>query len=147
MKQRRKFQQVLIMAMLMLTVSAANAQNSPKPQATKNNEKSKNTIFNVVDVLPSFPGGVKAFGDYLVKNIKYPAVDKKNKLEGKVFIQFVVERDGSLSNVQSVRSPSKAMSDEAVRVLKGSPKWNPGSMNNKPVRAKYTVPINFNLPA
>ena len=104
-----------------------------------------NKVYDVVEVMPSFPGGNDKFLKYLGDNIKYPAVDRENNLQGRVVLQFVVERDGSLTDVKAVRGPSQAMQDEAVRVLKRSPKWKAGIQNGRPVRAQYTVPINFTL--
>jgi periplasmic protein TonB len=104
-----------------------------------------NKVYDVVEVLPQFPGGLDKFGAYLAKTIKYPAVDRENNLQGKVVMQFVVERDGSLTDIKAIRGPSEAMKEEAIRVLRGSPKWKPGIQNGRPVRAQYTVPINFQL--
>ena len=104
-----------------------------------------NKVYDVVEVLPSFPGGPDKFTQYLGKNIRYPAVDRENNTQGKAIMQFVVERDGSLTDIKSLRAPTQAMADEATRVLKASPKWKPGIQNGRPVRAQYTVPINFSL--
>ncbi|WP_317169453.1 energy transducer TonB [Mucilaginibacter humi] len=92
-----------------------------------------------------FPGGLEAFGKYLANNIKFPAVDRENGTSGRVICSFVVEKDGSLTDIKAVRSPSQTMADEAIRVLKKSPKWTPGIQNNRPVRVNYTVPIAFQL--
>lgn len=104
-----------------------------------------NQVYTVVEVLPSFIGGADKFSAYLSRNIRYPAVDRENNTTGKVTLQFVVERDGSLTDIKSLRAPTQAMADEAIRVLKGSPKWKPGIQNGRPVRAQFTVPINFTL--
>jgi len=108
-------------------------------------EEDGNKIFSQVEKMPEFPGGLEAFGKYLSDNIKFPAVDRENGVSGKVFCQFVVEKDGSLTDIVAVRGPSQTMKDEAVRVLKRSPKWKPGIQNSRPVRVSYTVPINFTL--
>lgn len=104
-----------------------------------------NQVYTVLEVQPKFPGGTDKFLKYLGDNIKYPAVDRENNVQGRVVLQFVVERDGSLTDIKSIRGPSQAMQDEAVRVLKRSPKWTPGIQNGRPVRAQYTVPVNFTL--
>ncbi|MCD8742441.1 TonB family protein [Mucilaginibacter roseus] len=109
--------------------------------------KGNNEVFTAVETHPQFPGGLKAFGTYLQTNIKYPAEDVKNKASGRVFVQFIVEKDGSLSNLNVLRGVSATINAEALRVLKASPKWSPGMQNGKPVRVQYTVPIAFNLPA
>ncbi|MCC8410733.1 TonB family protein [Mucilaginibacter sp. UR6-1] len=109
--------------------------------------KKSNEVFTAVEQLPEFPGGLKAFGKYLQNSIKYPAEDVKNKASGKVFVQFIVEEDGALSNLNVLRGVSATINAEAVRVLKASPKWSPGKQNGHPVRVQFTVPIAFNLPA
>ncbi len=104
-----------------------------------------NKVYDVVEVLPSFPGGPDKFIAYLQKNMRYPAADRENNVQGKAVMQFVVERDGSLTDIKVVRAPTQAMGDEATRVLKSSPKWKPGIQNGRPVRAQYTIPISFTL--
>jgi len=105
----------------------------------------ENKVYDVVEVLPSFPGGPDKFIQYLSKNIRYPAVDRENNVQGKAVMQFVVERDGSLTDIKVLRAPTTAMGDEATRVLKASPKWKAGIQNGRPVRAQYTIPISFTL--
>jgi protein TonB len=102
-------------------------------------------IFNAVEINPTFPGGEEAFGKFLRDHIRYPAVAKENNTQGRVFIQFVVERDGSLTDLKILRDPGSGLGDEAMRVLKISPHWKPGIQNGKPVRVQYTVPVNFSL--
>lgn len=106
----------------------------------------KTAIFSQVEKQPQFPGGLQQFGQYLANNIKYPATDKESKTEGRVIAQFVVEEDGTLSDIKAVRGPSETLKAEAVRVLLKSPKWKPGVQNNQLVRVSYTVPIQFSLP-
>lgn len=99
----------------------------------------------IVEIEPSPQGGLDKFYQFLAVNLRYPFEDRKNLVQGKVFIQFIVERDGSLTNFSVVRSPSKTLAQEAIRVLQLSPKWRPGIQNGKPVRVQFTVPITFNL--
>jgi TonB family protein len=106
----------------------------------------KDVVFSQVEKQPGFPGGYQAFGQYLANNIKYPTVDKQNKTEGRVIVTFVVETDGTLSDIRAVRSPSETLSAEAIRVLLRSPKWIPGVQNDRQVRVAYTIPIAFKLP-
>ncbi|MES2807149.1 MAG: energy transducer TonB [Bacteroidota bacterium] len=115
--------------------------NSDVKQVTED----ENTIFSQVEKQPEFPGGLEAFGKYLGNNIKFPPVDRENGVSGKVVCSFVVERDGSLTDIVAVRGPSETMKAEAIRVLKKSPKWKPGIQNNRPVRVSYSVPIAFTL--
>ncbi|MDB5126925.1 energy transducer TonB [Mucilaginibacter sp.] len=94
---------------------------------------------------PEFKGGVEAFGSYLGNNIKYPENERRRNIEGRVIITFVIEKDGSLSSLKVLRSVSPGLDDEALRVLKRSPKWVPGTMMGKPMRVNYSVPVNFAL--
>ncbi len=130
---------IMVTATMLLPASAQSQKPTPQPQ----NSQPIDGIYSFVQVLPSFPGGVKEFMNYLSQNLKYPAADKEKHISGKVVARFVVERDGSLTNIKIVRSPADDMSKEAVRVLSSSPKWVPGKQDGKPVRAYYTIPINF----
>ncbi|GGH16951.1 M56 family metallopeptidase [Mucilaginibacter phyllosphaerae] len=108
-------------------------------------DKNKNQVFTQVEHVPTFPGGENAFAQYLVSNIKYPADAKKNKVEGRSVITFIVEKDGSLSDLKVVRALGSGTDEEAIRVLKASPKWNPGVQNGKTVRVQYSIPVSFSL--
>ena len=108
-------------------------------------EEDPNKIFTSVEKSPEFPGGLDAFGKYLGNNIHYPAVARENGTQGRVILQFVVEKDGSLTDIHVVRSLGDGCDDEAIRVLKKSPHWTPGIQNGRPVRCAYTVPIAFTL--
>jgi protein TonB len=103
------------------------------------------TIFTAVEINPEFPGGDGAFNKYLSTHIRYPNVAKENNVQGRVFIQFIVERDGSLTDLKAMRDPGSGLGDEAIRVLKTMPHWKPGIQNGKAVRVQYTVPVNFSL--
>lgn len=105
------------------------------------------TPFVVVEEMPSFgPGGIDEFrNNYISKNLKYPDVAAENGIQGRVFINFVVEPDGRVTNVKVVRSVDPALDKEAVRVVSSSPKWKPGKQRGKPVRVQFTIPIIFVL--
>ena len=104
------------------------------------------TVFVVVETMPEFPGGQAELMKYLSNNVKYPVIAQENGIQGRVVCQFVVNRDGSIVDVEVVRSSNEASLDrEAVRVIKSMPKWNPGKQRGKAVRVKYTVPVNFKL--
>jgi len=98
-----------------------------------------------VEVLPEYPGGPNALMNYLRRNLKYPETAKKNKQEGRVFVGFVVEKDGSISNVSVMRGVCEELDNEAVRVVKTLPKFTPGMHGGKPVRVQYTLPVVFKL--
>lgn len=108
-------------------------------------EASDNQVFTAVEIQPEYPGGEAALGKFLQKNIRYPSIAKENNIQGKVYIQFVVERDGSLTDIKVLREPGSGTGDEAVRVLKISPHWKAGVQNGKPVRVQFTLPVNFSL--
>ncbi len=110
----------------------------PKPEV-------ENKVFDVVEQMPSFPGGQGALMKYLNDNIKYPVVAQENGVQGRVVVSFVVERDGSITDVNVVRSVDPSLDKEAVRVIKGMPHWIPGKQNGSAVRVKYNVPVFFRL--
>lgn len=107
----------------------------------------ENKVFDVVDQMPSFPGGSSSLMKYLSSQIKYPVVAEENGVEGKVVCSFVVGTDGSITDVRVVRSVDPSLDKEAVRVLRSMPKWEPGLKNGKTVRVRYTVPVAFRLRA
>lgn len=109
----------------------------PKQEETK--------VFDVVEEMPSFPGGPGALMSFLSGNIKYPVVAEENGIQGRVIVAFVVERDGSITDVRVVKSVDQSLDKEAVRVVKSMPRWIPGKQNGSAVRVKYTVPVTFRL--
>lgn len=111
---------------------------APKPEV-------ENKVFDVVEQMPSFPGGQSALMSYLANNIKYPVVAQENGVQGRVVVSFVVERDGSITDVQVVRSVDPSLDREAQRVVRSMPKWIPGKQNGQAVRVKYNVPVSFRL--
>ena len=108
-------------------------------------EEEDNVVFQVVEKMPSFPGGDAALFKYLSDNVKYPVIAQENGVQGRVICQFVVNRDGSIVDVEVVRSVDPSLDKEAIRVFKSMPKWSPGQQRGKPVRVKYTLPVNFRL--
>ena len=121
-----------------IAVAAPPPPPAPKPEvATK--------VFDVVEEMPSFPGGQGALMSYLASNIKYPVVAQENGVQGRVSVSFVVERDGSISDVRVARSVDPSLDREAQRVVKSMPRWKPGKQNGSAVRVKYTVPVVFRL--
>ena len=102
-------------------------------------------VFDVVEQMPSFPGGDAELMKFLNSHIKYPAVAEENGIQGRVVATFVVERDGSITDVKVIKSVDPSLDKEAIRVLKSMPKWIPGKQNGSAVRVKYTVPVTFRL--
>ena len=109
-------------------------------------EEEEEVVFVIVESMPEFPGGQQALFKYLSDNIKYPVIAKENGIQGRVICQFTVNKDGSIVDIEVVRSGGDPSLDkEAVRVIKSMPKWKPGKQRGKPVRVKYTVPVSFKL--
>ena len=108
-------------------------------------ESDEDEIFQVVEQMPEFPGGMEALLQYLGKNIKYPDYARDNNIQGKSIIEFVVNRDGSIVDPKVIKSLDPSCDKEAMRVIKAMPKWTPGKQRGKPVRVKYTVPVTFRL--
>ena len=108
-------------------------------------EDEEQVIFQVVEEMPSFPGGMRECMMFLGRNIKYPVLAQKAKIEGRVIVQFVVDKDGSISDTKVVRSVSPELDAEALRVVGLMPKWNPGKQRGKAVAVKYTMPIMFSI--
>ena len=109
-------------------------------------EEEEEVVFVVVESMPEFPGGQQALFKYLSDNIKYPVIAQENGIQGRVICQFTVNKDGSIVDIEVVRSGGDPSLDkEAVRVIKTMPKWKPGKQRGKPVRVKFTVPVSFKL--
>lgn len=103
-------------------------------------------IFIKVEIEPLFQGkNAGTFRDWMAQNVKYPEEARRNNIQGRVILQFVIEKDGTLSNIEVMSSSNKALTDAAVKALKSSPKWTPGRQRNKPVRVLFSVPVEFRL--
>jgi periplasmic protein TonB len=112
---------------------------------SKQEEEEEVQIFTVVESMPSFPGGEAARIEYLNNNIKYPQMARESGIQGRVFVTFVVERDGSVTDVKVLRGIGGGCDEEAVRVIQNMPKWEPGKQRGKPVRVQFNMPILFKL--
>ena len=108
-------------------------------------EDSTAAPYTIVEQMPEYPGGETALRKYLSASVKYPRIATENGVQGKVYVNFVVDKNGSISNVKVIRGVDSALDQEAVRVIKMMPKWIPGKQNGETVRVSYTVPINFVL--
>lgn len=102
-------------------------------------------IFTVVEKQPSFPGGEEEMFKYLYSNIKYPQAAKENSITGRVFLTFVVEKDGSIANARILRDIGGGCGQEALRVVKSMPRWSPGEQRGRPVRVQFNLPVSFEL--
>jgi len=108
-------------------------------------EEDDDEFFMVVENMPIFPGGDLGLMKYIQKHVKYPAIAKEYNITGKVYVSFIVDKSGSVTNVKIVRGVDKNLDAEAVRVVKSLPKYKPGKQRGKSVRVMFTIPINFTL--
>ncbi len=115
------------------------------PVAPVVEEVDENQIYEIVEENPRFPGGEEACMKWLADNIRYPSICVEQGIQGRVYAQFVVNKDGSIVDIKIVRSPDPYLSKEAERVLKLMPKWSPGKQRGKPVRVKFSLPVMFRL--
>lgn len=124
----------LMMLVLLFSFMTSTAQ-------TKKNDM----VFDVVEVMPQYPGGQIAMMKYIMENIKYPKQAMKERIQGRVTVRFIVEKDGSISDVKPILSVHPLLNKEAVRVVESMPKWTPGKHNGKPVRVRFNLPVMFKL--
>ena len=109
------------------------------------NMESEKSVSDVVEEMPQFPGGSSALFEFLARNVKYPVDAEENGIQGRVIVTFIVECDGSITDVKVAKGVDPSLDREAIRVIRMMPNWKPGTQNNKPVRVKYTVPVTFRL--
>lgn len=126
-----------------------NGQNAPEPVRSETLYKpqpvNRNSVYDVVEQMPSFPGGISGLKTYLNQNTRYPAVAQENCVQGRVVVSFVVEKDGHISDVTVLRSVDPSLDKEAVRVIRNMPRWTPGKQGGEPVKVRYNVPVSFRL--
>ncbi|MBR5831278.1 MAG: energy transducer TonB [Bacteroidales bacterium] len=126
---------ILLAAVALFCGTSAMAQTDEVDEA----------VFVVVEKSPEFPGGDDSLYAFIGRNIKYPEVAKKNKIEGRVFVTFVIEKDGQVSNAKLLRDIGGGCGEEALRVVNSMPKWKPGTQRGNPVRVQFNLPIMFQL--
>ena len=124
-----------------MAVFGFTTASAQKTVVSQKNEK----VFDIVEQMPEYPGGMQALFEFLKENIKYPEDAQKQKVEGRVIATFVVETDGSISNIEVVKHAFPSLDAEAVRVIQAMPKWIPGRQKGQAVRVKFVMPINFSL--
>jgi len=108
-------------------------------------EQKKGDVFMVVEEMPEYPGGLDGLKSFIVENVKYPEQAKKNKVEGKVFVSFVIDEQGNVTNAKVVRAVNPELDKEALRVVNKMEKWTPGKQKGENVKVQYTLPIQFAL--
>ncbi len=117
-----------------------------QPIEVQHEEIEEDAPFITAEQMPTFQGGdLSKFREWVIKNFQYPAIARENGIQGRGIMTFVIERDGSLTNIQALVTPDRVLSDEVARVLAMSPKWAPGKQRNQPVRIKYTMPVEFRI--
>lgn len=126
-----------------------NGKNAPEPVRSvtlyKPQPVNSTRVYDVVEQMPSFPGGISGLRTYLNQNIRYPAEAQENCVQGRVVVSFVVEKDGHISDVTVLRSVDPSLDKEAIRVVRNMPRWTPGKQGGEPVRVRYNVPVSFRL--
>ena len=157
MKQQNKLQKqkqlkkAVIIAGIFLSIICSfsvygNSVSEPKTEKKAvTSVEEEDEIKTIVETPPSYPGGINALTDFLQKQLKYPPKALKKKIEGTVYVRFIVNRDGDVVEVEVVRGVNEDLDKEAVRVVKMMPKWSPGTQKGVPVRARYTLPVKFKL--
>ncbi len=125
------------------SISRQKAFGEPGIGEASNLQNDSNAIYSSVEQIPTFPGGMQSFNLFLKKNLKWPVGEED--VRGKVFLKFIVEKDGSLTDFVILRSPSFAFGNEAIHVMKKSPKWIPAKIKGQPVRCYYTIPVSFQM--
>ena len=112
----------------------------------KDEDFADDTIFITAETMPSFQDGdLNTFRAWVMQNVKFPQVALENRIQGRVVLSFVIDKDGRLTNIEVLQSPDRSLSEEAIRVLNKSPKWSPGKQRNQAVRVKYTLPVDFRV--
>lgn len=130
-----------LILMLLMAVCCLMTANAQKTVVSQTNQK----VFDTVEQMPEYPGGMQAMIEFLQANMKYPEDAAKQKVEGRVMVQFVVETDGSISDVHVAKQVFPSLDAEAIRVVQAMPKWTPGKEKGKVVRVKYNLPIVFRM--
>ena len=159
MRKLAKYLSVLPLALLLIMANSMYAQANetqepqkeiappppPPPQDPQKKESKSDEIFVVVEKQPSFKEGVKTMMQFIEKEMKYPLIAKENGIQGRVIVNYVIEKDGAISDVQIVRGVDPSLDKEAIRIIEAMPNWNPGLQRNERVRVRYTLPISFRL--
>lgn len=139
----------MIFALLMKAQTADSVKTVVSPEIIKSDkiipEDSTKEVFNVIDEFPEFPGGQEALMNYLATNINYPREAMETGIQGIVYVTFIVEADGSITNIEVPKRIGGGCDEEAIRVVQSMPKWKPGKQDGEPVRVSFSLPIRFIL--
>ena len=132
-----KFLKLIVLVVIATSTTTLCAQNEKV--------KKEDMVYRVVDQMPEYPGGKKAMRQFLADNIKYPAQAKKDEITGKVFVSFVIDKKGAVTQAKIEEGVDKSLDKEALRVVKAMPKWTPGKHQGTPLKVQFTAPIMFAL--
>ena len=138
---------IVLFALAVLCIEYAVAQSTKDVPIIRVDDDTDFLVQNLstLDTTPEFPGGYDSLIAYMVRTIKYPTEAKENNIEGRVFVTFVVEKDGTIANARLLRDIGGGCGQEVLRMVNAMPKWKPGIKNGKPVRVQFNLPVNFGL--
>ncbi len=136
---------LFIFAIFNALIAVAAAQEPAVRNDNKGSVNLNDEVFTVVETDPVFPGGQEGLAKYIQENIQYPIEAKEKSITGNVLVTFIVEKNGSVSNVKVLRDIGGGCGDEVVRIVKAMPRWKPGKQRGKPVRVQFNLPVNFSL--
>ncbi len=135
----------IIIGLISMFVMLASNVSAKKSITNEESMPKQEMIYDVVEVMPSYPGGTTKLMEFLNNNVMYPKIAQKKGIQGRVVVKFIVEKNGMVTNVETLRQVNPELDNEAIRVVKSMPKWTPGMHNGKAVRVKYCLPISFRL--
>ncbi|MCR9016822.1 energy transducer TonB [Aquiflexum gelatinilyticum] len=142
---------IILLSMMVFVISCKSSKDSAFsktldiPMGENSAQGSSDEVFDMVDEFPQFPGGIEAWGNFMKDNLKYPASAKDKGIEGTVYITFIINKDGSVSDAEILRGIGGGCDEEALRVVKASPNWNPGKKDGKIVRSRMRLPVQYAL--
>jgi TonB family protein len=136
---------VFLLQSVNVQAQVAIVAEPPEIQKVNPGQENSDQIFTEVDEMPQFPNGQDALMRYLMENLRYPKEARDNRIQGTVFVTFVVEKDGSVTDVKTLRSVATSLDEESIRVVKAMPQWKPGILKGEPVRVQFNLPLRFVL--
>ena len=142
---------IILLAMMVFIISCKSSKESAFsktmdiPMGEISSQETSDEVFDKVDETPEFPGGMEAWANFMKDNLKYPKLAKDEGIEGTVYIRFIVNKDGSISDAEILRGIGGGCDEEALRVINSFPNWKPGKKDGKVVKTRMTSPINYSL--
>ena len=137
----RLFKTISFFAVLLMVFVFTSNVNAQVDKSDKDSEK----VYTVVDKEAEYPGGIEAMNRFLAQNIIYPTLAKQKNIHGKVLISFIIEKNGSISNIKVIKDIGEGCGEEGMRIVKLMPKWKPAQQKSEPVRQQFVLPISFQL--